>query len=111
MGRGVEGVENCHRKVRVYICLVRIELLLHYSTMSSDSHPTKKIKTAPAGPPIFSDLDLDRMTIDGTPQGAEIKHATVTYGGERLTFQLTDAANSLRAPFGLDDGSKFGAAT
>ena len=76
--------------------------------MSSDFHPTKKIKTAPAGPPVFSDLDLDRMTIDATPQGAEIKHATVKYGGARLTFQLTDAANSLRAPFGLDDGSKFG---
>ena len=76
--------------------------------MSSDFHPTKKIKTAPTGTPIFSDLDLARLTIDGTPQGAEIKHATVKYGGERLTFQLTDAANSLRAPFGLDDGSKFG---
>ena len=77
--------------------------------MSSVAHPTKKIKTAQeAGTPIFSDLDLARLTIDGTPQGAEIKHATVKYGGERLTFQLTDAANSLRAPFGLDDGSKFG---
>ena len=75
----------------------------------SDSHPTaKKPKTAPPGTPIFSDLDLARLTIDGTPQGAEIKHAMVKYGGERLAFQLTDAANSLRAPFGLDDGSKFG---
>ena len=47
------------------------------------------------------------LTIDGTPQGTEIKHATVKYGGERLTFQLSDAATSLRAPFGLDDGFKF----
>ena len=64
--------------------------------MSSDFHPTKKIKTAPAGTPVFSDLDLDRMTIDATPQGAEIKHATVKYGGERLIFQLSDAATSLQ---------------
>ena len=76
--------------------------------MSSDSHPTKKIKTAPAGTPIFSDLDLARLTIDATPQGAEIKHATVKYGGERLAFQLSNPETSLRAPFGLDDGSKFG---
>ena len=78
--------------------------------MSSDpsASPTKKIKTTQAGTPIFSDLDLARLTIDATPQGAEIKHATVKYGGERLAFQLSDAATSLRAPFGLDDGSKFG---
>ena len=76
--------------------------------MSSDSHPTKKIKTAPAGTPIFSDLDLARLTFDATPHGAEIKHATVKYGGERLAFQLSNRETSLRAPFGLDDGSKFG---
>jgi hypothetical protein len=76
--------------------------------MSSDSHPTKKIKTAQAGTPIFSDLDLARLAIDATPQGAEIKHATVKHGGERLVFQLSDAATSLSAPFGIDDGSKFG---
>ena len=45
--------------------------------MSSDSHPTKKIKTAPAGPPLYSDLDLARLTFDATAHGAEIKHATV----------------------------------
>jgi hypothetical protein len=48
------------------------------------------------------------LSIDATPQGTEIKHATVRYGGGRLTFQLSEAATSLRAPFGLDDGSKFG---
>ena len=75
--------------------------------MSSDSPPAKKIKTTQAGTPVFSDLDLSRLSIDATPQGAEIKHAAVKYDGGRLTFQLTDAATSLRAPFGLDDGSKF----
>ena len=77
--------------------------------MSSDSHPSKKIKMAQAGTPIFSDLDLTQLCIDATPQGsAEIKYTAVKYGGVRLTFQLSDAATSLRAPFGLDDGSKFG---
>ena len=76
--------------------------------MSSDSPPAKKPKTTQAGTPIFSDLDLSRLTIDATPQGgADIKHAAVKYDGGRLTFQLTDAATSLRAPFGIDDGSKF----
>ena len=74
----------------------------------TQTHAAKKPKTTPAGTPIFSDLDLARLTIDGTPQGMEIKHATVKYGGERLVFQLSDAATSLRAPFGVDDGSKFG---
>jgi hypothetical protein len=76
--------------------------------MASDSPPTKKPKTTQAGTPVFSDLDLSQLSIDATPQGAEIKHATVKYGGGRFTFQLSDAATSLRAPFGLDDGSKFG---
>ena len=70
--------------------------------------PAKKIKTTQAGTSVFSDLDLSQLSIDATPQGAEIKHAAVKYDGGRLTFQLTDAATSLRAPFGLDDGSKFG---
>ena len=76
--------------------------------MSSDSPPAKKPKTTQAGAPVFSDLDLSQLSIDATPQGAEIKHAAVKYDGGRLTFQLTDASTSLRAPFGLDDGSKFG---
>ena len=54
--------------------------------MSDSTHAAKKPKTTPAGTPIFSDLDLARLTIGGTPQGTEIKHATVKYGGERLAF-------------------------
>ena len=76
--------------------------------MSSTSPPTKKIKMAQGGMPIFSDLNLSQLVIDATLQGSEIKHATVKYAGERLTFQLSEAATSLRAPFGVDDGSKYG---
>ena len=76
----------------------------------------KKLKTAagaaPAsggcGTPLYSDLDLSKLAFDATPQGNEIKHASVKYDGQRLGFQLEDVSTgSLRAPFGIDDGSKF----
>lgn len=74
----------------------------------SDSHAAKKLKTAPKGTPLYSDLDLaSKLTIDATPQGNEIKHATVKYNGERLAFQLEAATGSLRCPFGIDDGSMY----
>ena len=72
--------------------------------------PAKKLKTGPpaTGTPLYSDLDLSKLAFDATPQGNEIKHASVKYDGQRLAFQLEDvAAGSLRAPFGIDDGSKF----
>ena len=71
----------------------------------SDSPAAKKAKTM--GTALYSDLDLSKLTLDTTPQGAEIKHAAVKYSGERLAFQLEAATGSLRCPFGLDDGSKF----
>ena len=76
----------------------------------------KKLKTAagaaPAsgggGTPLYSVLDLSKLTFDATPQGTEIKYASVKYDGQRLAFQLEDVSTgSLRAPFGIDDGSKF----
>ena len=74
---------------------------------SQTSHASKKAKTTPKGTPLWSDIDLSKLTIDTTPQGAEIKHATVKYDGGRPTFQLEAATGSLRCPFGVDDGSKF----
>jgi len=72
----------------------------------SDLPTAKKAKTA--GVPLWSELDLtNKLAIDANLQGAEIKHATVKYGGERLAFQLEAATGSLRCPFGIDDGSKF----
>ena len=75
----------------------------------------KKLKTTavPAsgggGTPLYSDLNLSKLTFDATPQGSEIKHASVKYDGQRLCFQIEDVSTgSLRAPFGVDDGSKFG---
>ena len=67
----------------------------------------KKAKVTPATP-IFTDLNLSKLTIEATPHDSEIKHATVKYDGERLSFQLSNATSSLRVPFGVDDGLKFG---
>ena len=81
------------------------------STVDTAAPAAKKLKTGPpaTGTPLYSDLDLStKLTIEGTPQGnGEIKHATVKYNGERLSFQLEAATRSLRCPFGIDDGSKF----
>lgn len=74
--------------------------------MSSDSPALKKVKRT--GAIVYSDVDMSKLTFDSTPQGAnEIKHSSVKYDGLRLTFQLEDGNGSLRAPFGIDDGSKF----
>ena len=75
--------------------------------MSSDAPATKKLK--PTGTPLYSDLDLSKLTFDAKPQGSsEIQHAGAKYDGLRLAFQLADVnSGSLRAPFGIDDGAKF----
>lgn len=75
--------------------------------MSSDAPAAKKLK--PTGTPLYSDLDLAKLTFDAKLQGSEIQHASAKYDGLRLAFQLEDVnTGSLRMPFGLDDGSKFG---
>ena len=76
--------------------------------MPSDAPATKKLKTT--GTPLYSDLDLSDLTFDAKPQGAgEIQHASAKYDGMRPTFQLEDVkSGSLRVPFGIDDGTKFG---
>ena len=74
----------------------------------STTHIAKRLKTS-AAPLLYSNVDLSRLSIGANPVGNEIKHATVTYNGsERLSFQLCGATDSLRAPFGVDDGSKYG---
>ena len=74
----------------------------------SDSPAAKKPKTTPTGTPLYSDLELSKLTIDAIPQGAnETKFATVKYNEARLVFQLAGATEPMRAPFGIDDGSKF----
>lgn len=58
--------------------------------------------------PLFSDLEISKMTFAPTPHGeGEIKHSFIEYDGERLEFQLAPVTTSLRCPFGVDDGSKF----
>ena len=74
--------------------------------MSTLTPIAKKAKVSPVTP-IFTDVDLSKLTIEATPLGSEIKHATVKYDGGRLSFQLSDATSSLRVPFGIDDGLKF----
>lgn len=71
----------------------------------------KKLKPTPAraGAPLYSDVNISKLTVDPIPQGQDIKHATVKYEGDRLAFQLEAATGSLRTPFGVDDGSKFNA--
>ena len=74
----------------------------------STAPAAKKMKTS-GGPPLYSRVDLSKLTICDKPVGSEIRHATVTYGGsDRFTFQLSDATSSLRVPFGVDDGSRYG---
>ena len=75
--------------------------------MSSDTPAAKKLKTT--GTPLYSDLDLSKLTFDSKPQGSnDINHASVKYDGTRLAFQLADVnVSSLRVPFGVDDGSKY----
>jgi hypothetical protein len=75
--------------------------------MSSHAPVAKKLK--PTGTPLYSELDLSKLTIDAKPQGSnEIQHASVKYDGLRLAFQFEDVnTGSLRVPFGIDDGSKF----
>lgn len=73
------------------------------------SHVAKKAKTTPAtGPLLYSDLDLDKLTVAAVPEGKnETKFATVEYNKARLVFQGTAVTEPMRAPFGVDDGSKF----
>ena len=76
--------------------------------MSSHAPAAKKLK--PTGTPLYSELDLSKLTIDPKPQGSnnEIQHVSVKYDGLRLAFQFEDInTGSLRVPFGIDDGSKF----
>ena len=73
------------------------------------SHVAKKAKTTPAtGPLLYSDLDLDKLTVAVVLEGKnETRFATVEYNKTRLVFQGTAVTEPMRAPFGVDDGSKF----
>lgn len=78
------------------------------STKDEGAPAPKKVPAGVASP-VFSNIDISRLTIDAKPGGdGEVKHAFIKYGGERLGFQLSDPSSTLRAPFGIDDGSKFG---
>ena len=75
----------------------------------SDSHTAKKPKTAPTGTPLVSDIDLSKVIIDKTLQGTnETRFAPLKYDDDRLVYQMTDPKEPMRAPFGVDDGSKNG---
>ena len=68
----------------------------------------KKPKTAAApasggGTPLYSDLDLSKLAFDATPQGNEIKHASVKYDGQRLGFQLEDVSTGSLRTTGWSD--------
>ena len=58
---------------------------LHYSTDMSDTHAAKKPKTTSTGPPLYSELDLAKLTVDATLLGSnETRFATVKYDDARL---------------------------
>ena len=75
------------------------------------SHANKRAKTdstsTVAVAPLFSDIDISNVVISAQVQGTEIKFATINYNNERMSFQLVDAKESLRVPFGIDDGARF----
>ena len=61
--------------------------------MSSDAPAAKKLKTT--GTPLYSDLDLSKLTFDSKPQGSnDINHASVKYDGTREAWVTT-----LTSPF------------
>ena len=72
--------------------------------------PTKKQMTAKSGPPLFSSVPPASVAIDSTLQGKGDgnKYAYVKLDGARPVVQLATVDAPLRAPFGYDDGSKFG---
>ena len=75
----------------------------------SDAHAAKKSKTTSTGPPLYRELDLVQLTVDAKLQGSsETRFATVKYKDERMVFQMAGVSEAMRAPFGIDDGSKFG---
>ena len=75
----------------------------------SDTHAAKKPKTTSTGPPLYSELDLAKLTVDATLLGSnETRFATVKYDDARLVYQMAGVSEAMRVPFGLDDGSKFG---
>ena len=58
----------------------------------------------------FSIIDVAKLDFKETPRTIEkslIKLVPVNYAGKMLTFQFVDPSESLRSPFGYDDGSKF----
>ena len=75
----------------------------------SDTHAAKKPKTTTTGPPLYPELDLAQLTVDTKLQGSnETRFATVKYKDARPVFQMAGVSEAMRAPFGIDDGSKFG---
>ena len=68
--------------------------------MSSDAPAAKKLK--PTGTPLYSDLDLSKLTFDTKPQGSnDINHASVKYDGTRLTSSsLTSISARFVCPLG-----------
>ena len=71
--------------------------------------PTKKQKTANRFLPLFSSIVPATLTIDPAlaGKGEGNKYAYMTLGA-RPVVQLATVDAPLRAPFGYDDGSKFG---
>ena len=75
----------------------------------SGTHAAKKPKTTSTGPPLYSELDLTKLTVDATLLGSnETRFATVKYDEARLVYQMASVSEATRMPFGIDDGSKFG---
>ena len=73
----------------------------------SDPTAKKQKTTNDEAPPLYKDVDPTQLVICAKPIGNDIKNATVTHEGKRLTFQLTKADSSVRCPFGVNDGSKY----
>ena len=69
--------------------------------MSDTLHAAKKPKTATAGPPLYSELDLAQLTVDATLLGSnETRFATVKYKDARLVYQMAGVGEAMRVPFG-----------
>lgn len=71
----------------------------------------KKVKIEhSSGAVLYSKIDFDKLAFEeeaSSIKDAPIKMVGVKYNGARLSFQMVQAGESLKCPFGYNDGSNY----
>ena len=61
----------------------------------SDTHAAKKPKTTSIGPPLYSELDFAKLTVDATLLGSnETRFATVKYDDARSEEHTSELSHT-----------------